>query len=157
MKLTRLSPVAALAAVALAAMLGACSGGKKDKTADRGGSRLRVDTAANRDTARMDLTLTDASAMPEFPGGFDAMRAYIKANVRVPQAAREMKKEGRVIVTAKVDATGHITSCDVFMSDDAVFNEEALRVVRSMPKFRPAHRGGKAVASECKIPVMFRL
>lgn len=140
--------------------LAACSGKKPSDGGSGKDATFSVDRS-KADSARIDpkeMTLDTAPAdSPQFPGGFDAMRAYIKAHIQMPEAARKMKKEGRVIVTAQIDARGNVASCSVFSSDDAVFDAEAMRVVKSMPQFTPAHKGGKPVASECKIQVMFRL
>lgn len=147
-----------IALAVVAVVLAACTGKKAEKTA--GGEKLEIRPQAAEPQALKPSELkVDANTdeMPQFPGGFDAMRSFIKSHVRMPEAARMMKKEGKVIVNAKVDAKGNITSCEVFSSEDAVFDEEALRVVRSMPQFTPARKGGKAVGSECKITVMFRL
>lgn len=147
-----------LAGAALA--LAACSGRKSSNDGSGKDTTLSVDRS-RADSVRIDpkeMTLdADPADSPQFPGGFDAMRAYIKAHIRMPEAARTMKKEGRVIVTAQIDANGSVTGCSVFSSDDAVFDAEAMRVVKSMPRFTPAHKNGKPVASECKIQVMFRL
>lgn len=137
-----------------------CSGKKPSKDSGDKGATFSIDQS-KADSAQIDtkdMTLDTAPAdSPQFPGGFNAMRAYIKSHIHIPEAARKMNKEGKVIVTAQVDAHGNIADCSVFSSDDAVFNDEAIRVVKSMPQFTPAHKNGKPVATECKIQVMFRL
>ena len=102
------------------------------------------------------LLENDGTVVPYFPGGLKAMRAYIKEHLHYPEVARRMKKEGRVIVSAQVDEKGKLSSLKVMMSDDPIFDEEALRVVRTMPRF-VAEKEGKVVAGQVKIPVMFRL
>lgn len=84
------------------------------------------------------------------------MRAFVAKHVRYPEAARLLKKEGRVIISALVDTKGNLSQYKVMMSDDPQFDKEALRVVKLMPRFVPEGTG-KVVAGTVEIPVMFRL
>ena len=84
------------------------------------------------------------------------MRAFIAKHVRYPEAARTLKKEGRVIISAQVDTKGNLSQYKVMMSDDPLFDKEAFRVVKLMPRFVPEGKG-KVVAGSVEIPVMFRL
>lgn len=103
-----------------------------------------------------DLLSDAGTVVPYFPGGLKAMRAFIAKHVRYPEAARTLKKEGRVIISAQVDTKGNLSQYKVMMSDDPLFDKEALRVVKLMPRFVPEGKG-KVVAGTVKIPVMFRL
>ena len=103
-----------------------------------------------------DLLSDAGTVVPYFPGGLKAMRAFIAKHVRYPEAARTLKKEGRVIISAQVDTKGNLSQCKVMMSDDPLFDKEALRVVKLMPRFVPDGEG-KVVAGSVEIPVMFRL
>lgn len=103
-----------------------------------------------------DLLSDAGTVVPYFPGGLKAMRAFIAKHVHYPQAARMLKKEGRVIISAQVDTKGNLSQCKVMMSDDPLFDKEALRVVKLMPRFVPDGEG-KVVAGSVEIPVMFRL
>ena len=96
------------------------------------------------------------TVVPYFPGGLNAMRAFVAKHVRYPEAARKLKKEGRVIISAQVDTKGNLSQCKVMMSDDPLFDKEALRVVKLMPRFVPDGEG-KVVSGSVEIPVMFRL
>lgn len=96
------------------------------------------------------------TVVPYFPGGLNAMRAFVAKHVRYPEAARTLKKEGRVIISAQVDTKGNLSQCKVMMSDDPLFDKEALRVVKLMPRFVPDGEG-KVVSGSVEIPVMFRL
>ena len=103
------------------------------------------------------VLLSDAgTVVPYFPGGLNAMRAFVAKHVRYPEAARTLKKEGRVIISAQVDTKGNLSQYKVMMSDDPLFDKEALRVVKLMPRFVPEGKG-KVVAGTVKSPVMFRL
>lgn len=103
-----------------------------------------------------DLLSDDGTVVPYFPGGLNAMRAFIAKHVRYPEAARMLKKEGRVIISAQVDVKGNLSQHKVMTSDDPLFDKEALRVVKLMPRFVPEGKG-KVVAGTVEIPVMFRL
>lgn len=103
-----------------------------------------------------DLLSDAGTVVPYFPGGLKAMRAFIAKHVHYPQAARMLKKEGRVIVSVQVDIKGNLSDYKVKTSDDPLFDKEALRVVKLMPRFVPDGEG-KVVAGSVKIPVMFRL
>ena len=103
-----------------------------------------------------DLLSDAGTVVPYFPGGLNAMRAFVAKHVRYPEAARLLKKEGRVIISAQVDTKGNLSQYKVMMSDDPLFDKEALKVVKLMPRFVPEGKG-KVVAGTVKIPVMFRL
>ena len=103
-----------------------------------------------------DLLSDSGTVVPYFPGGLKAMNAFIAKQVRYPKAARMLKKEGRVIITAQVDTKGNLSNYKVKTSDDPLFDKEALRVVKLMPRFVPDGEG-KVVAGSVEIPVMFRL
>lgn len=103
-----------------------------------------------------DLLSDSGTVVPYFPGGLKAMSAFIAKQVHYPKAARMLKKEGRVIISAQVDTKGNLSQCKVMMSDDPLFDKEALRVVKLMPRFVPDGEG-KVVSGSVEIPVMFRL
>lgn len=94
---------------------------------------------------------------PSFPGGLDALKEFERKNIQYPIGAKELKLEGRVIVRAMVDKQGGLSQFSIIQSSDACFNEEALRIVKSMPRFKPAKKNGRAIEHECKIPVFFKL
>lgn len=103
-----------------------------------------------------DLLSDAGTVVPYFPGGLKAMSAFIAKQVRYPKAARMLKKEGRVIVSVQVDIKGNLSDYKVKTSDDPLFDKEALRVVKLMPRFVPDGEG-KVVSGSVEIPVMFRL
>lgn len=103
-----------------------------------------------------DLLSDSGTVVPYFPGGLKAMSAFIAKHVRYPKAARMLKKEGRVIISAQVDTKGNLSNYKVQTSDDPLFDKEALRVVKLMPRFVPDGEA-KVVAGSVEIPVMFRL
>ena len=95
--------------------------------------------------------------MPEFPGGPAEMMKYLNNNIRYPTIAQENGIEGRVIVQFVVNSDGTIVDANVVRSVDPFLDKEALRVINSMPKWKPGKQRGKSVRVKYTLPVMFRL
>ena len=93
-----------------------------------------------------------------FPGGSEAMKAWIKENLLYPEISKELGDQGRVYVTFVVEPDGSITGIDVMrggVTDE--LNREAKRLIRTMPKWMPGETKGKAVRARCRIPISFTL
>ncbi len=96
--------------------------------------------------------------MPEFPGGQQALFKYLSENVKYPVIAQENGIQGRVICQFVVNKDGNIVDVEVVRSGgDPSLDKEALRVVKSMPKWKPGKQRGKAVRVKYTVPVNFRL
>jgi protein TonB len=95
--------------------------------------------------------------MPEFPGGQGALFEYLTKNTRYPAVAEENGIQGRVIVTFVVERDGSITDVKVAKGVDPSLDKEAMRVVRSMPKWIPGKQNGTSVRVKFTVPVLFRL
>lgn len=95
--------------------------------------------------------------MPEFPGGPAEMMKYLNNNIRYPTIAQENGIEGRVIVQFVVNSDGTIVDANVVRSVDPFLDKEALRVINSMPKWKPGKQRGKPVRVKYTLPVTFRL
>lgn len=95
--------------------------------------------------------------MPMFPGGSDALLDYLSKNVRYPEECLKDSIEGRVIISFVVERDGRITDTEVYKSVNKLFDAEALRVVRAMPKWTPGRHRGVPVRVYYRIPVNFRL
>ena len=95
--------------------------------------------------------------MPEFPGGVAVMMKFLQMNIKYPPTAAANKIEGRVIVQFIIDATGQVGDVKVVRSVDEELDAEAVRVVKSMPKFTPGRQDGKAVAVWYTLPISFKL
>ena len=95
---------------------------------------------------------------PEFPGGMKEMMKYIQSNLKYPEAARAAGAEGKAFVQFVVKADGSISDVQVMRSTgNESLDAEALRVVKAMPKWRPAMNKGKAVNVKFVLPVVFKL
>lgn len=95
--------------------------------------------------------------MPSFPGGAAEMMRYIGENMKYPVVAQESNIQGRVTIRFVVSATGDIDDVQVVRSLDPSCDREAIRVVKSMPRWTPGRQNGKNVAVYFTLPVLFRL
>ena len=95
--------------------------------------------------------------MPAFPGGDVALMRYLQENVHYPTIALENDVQGRVVVGFVVEKDGSITDVRVIKSRDPALDHEAVRVVKSMPRWTPGKIDGAAVRVEYQVPVVFRL
>jgi len=94
---------------------------------------------------------------PEFPGGADALQMYLKQNIHYPQLAVEYGKEGIVYVQFTVGANGKVRDIKILREADPLLEEEAIRVVETMPAWKPAKQGINAVATYMRLPIRFVL
>ncbi len=95
--------------------------------------------------------------MPSFPGGPAALMQYLSSNIKYPVVAEENGVQGRVVCTFVVEKDGSITDVRVVKSVDPSLDKEAMRVVKSMPKWIPGKQNGSAVRVKYTVPVTFRL
>ena len=99
----------------------------------------------------------DAVQLPSFPGGEMAMFQYLMENMRYPENASKSGVEGRVIVQFKVNADGTLSEVCVPKPVDPDLDAEAVRVVKSMPRWNPGKENGVAVAAAMVLPMEFKL
>lgn len=91
--------------------------------------------------------------MPSFPGGDGAMMSWIKSHVQYPPEAREKGLQGRVLVKFVVEKDGSLSNIEVAKSVDPILDKEAVRVVKSMPKWHPGKNQGVALRVKGLVPV----
>lgn len=105
-----------------------------------------------------DDVFTVVETMPEFPGGPKAFHKYLAENVRYPQCYDTGEPVGRVIVQFVVEKDGRITNAEVVRAlDKGACDQEALRVVNSMPNWNPGKQSGKPVSVRYTVPINFIL
>jgi protein TonB len=85
------------------------------------------------------------------------LRQYLANAVKYPVIAQENGIKGKVYVSFVVDETGNIASVDLLRGVDVSLDNEALRVVRSLPKWKPGKQGGKPVKVLFSVPIQFEL
>jgi protein TonB len=95
--------------------------------------------------------------MPVFPGGDLGLMKYIQRNVKYPPIAKEYNITGKVYVSFIVDKSGSVTNVKIVRGVDKNLDAEALRVVKSLPKYKPGKQRGKAVRVMFTIPINFTL
>ena len=95
--------------------------------------------------------------MPQFPGGVAAQVEYFKKNLRYPAEAKKAGTQGRVVVQFFVNKDGSISNVKVLRGVDPALDAEAIRLVNSMPKWKPGMQKGKAVTVKYTVSVLFSL
>lgn len=95
--------------------------------------------------------------MPGFPGGDEARVQFMAKNMRYPETAIENKTEGTVYVTFVIEKDGSVKDAKVIRGIGGDCDKEALRVVKSMPKWTPGQQDGKPVRVQFTMPLQFRL
>jgi TonB family protein len=95
--------------------------------------------------------------MPEFPGGTSELQKYIIENTRYPENAKNQSIQGKVIIRFCVKADGGVSMASVLKGVSPDLDAEAVRVVNSLPAFKPGKQGGKAVPVWYMVPIAFTL
>lgn len=95
--------------------------------------------------------------MPEFPGGLDALVAWLGQNIQYPEAAQRAGVQGKVFVAFTVEVDGSISDCKVIQSLSPACDGEALRVVKSMPQWKPGMYEGQPVSVQYVLPINFKI
>lgn len=94
---------------------------------------------------------------PQFPGGKDALEAYLKSNLKYPKRAIQMGIEGRVIFNILISEQGEISRITLFKGIFRDCNEEAFYLIKKMPKWVPGLKDGKPAPMEVMLPIPFVL
>lgn len=95
--------------------------------------------------------------MPEFPGGDLALRKYLASQIKYPVIAQENGIQGKVYVTFVVGKDGAVSNARIARGVDPSLDKEALRVVNSLPKWKPGKQRGKPVNVSYTVPINFVL
>lgn len=94
---------------------------------------------------------------PEFPGGMDGYVKFMNDNMKYPAECEEKHIEGRVLIRMTIDEKGNVANPVLLKSVDPLLDAEAMRVVKLMPKWKPAINEGKPIAVKYVVPITFRL
>ena len=109
-----------------------------------------------QDTAVINNTIFEVvEKMPKFPGGMEACIKFLSDNIQYPEEAKKAKTEGRVVLQYVVNQDGSISDIKVIRKVSPALDAEAIRVVKSMPKWEPGMQRGMAVRVKYTIPIMF--
>ncbi|NOZ47357.1 MAG: energy transducer TonB [Chlorobi bacterium] len=104
-----------------------------------------------------DIPFYGSAVLPEFPGGERALRQFIKDNIQFPEIAKEIHLTGKVYLHFVVTKTGKIGKIEVLRSVDPVLDNEAIRVIKLLPKWNPGLQAGKPVSVWYSIDINFQL
>ena len=110
-----------------------------------------------RDTTGKVEIFADPEQMPMFPGGETALLKYLQENIKYPPKAIKDSIQGRVVVQFLIDPSGCVGEVNVVRSVREDLDAEAVRVVKTLPKFIPGRMYGKAVSTLYTLPVSFML
>ncbi|MCR5659726.1 MAG: M56 family metallopeptidase [Bacteroidales bacterium] len=116
-----------------------------------GGLSTLVDAPVN------DSVYNIVEEMPEFPGGVEAMMKYVADNVKYPQEARDKDISGRVFVNFVIEKDGSVSDVKIKQGIGGGCDEEAVRVISAMPKWKPGKQKGKPVRVNYMMPLNFKL
>lgn len=95
--------------------------------------------------------------MPTFPGGEPALMQFINSNIQYPEIAKENNIQGRVILKFCVTYKGGVDQVQVLKGVDPSLDNEAIRVIKMLPAWKPGKQGGKPVNVWYNVPVVFQL
>ena len=124
------------------------------KTSSMSLQKVVDNTSSSKNSSK---TFDVVDNMPSYPGGRAAMMAFLSSNMNYPATAKENNVQGRVIIGFVVEKDGSISDAKVLRSVDPALDQEALRLVYSMPKWKPGTMDGKPVRVRYSVPFTFRL
>jgi len=130
---------------------------KGDKNAD-----VTIDEPVGNSDAKVteedpNKIFTSVEQVPEFPGGIEKFYAYLGKSIRYPAVARENGTQGRVIVSFVCEKDGSLTDIKVARGIGDGCDEEAVRVLRASPKWKPGIQNGRPVRVAYSVPISFTL
>jgi TonB family protein len=95
--------------------------------------------------------------MPEFPGGEDSLRNFIRRTIKYPDLARESSVEGTVYINFIIEKDGSVSNPKILRGIGSGCDEEAIRVIKLMPRWIPGKQNGKTVRVQYNLPIKFKL
>lgn len=107
--------------------------------------------------AEKDTTWFPYLQMPQFPGGEEKLNEYIDHQLVYPGEAKEKETEGIVMVEFSIDKDGNISKVNITKGDREYFNREAIRLVKSFPRWSPGRKDGRLVDVTLSLPIHFRI
>ncbi|MBC7863033.1 MAG: TonB family protein, partial [Bacteroidia bacterium] len=130
----------------------------KESNSIQRSSDNEIKTIAVADTvSKVEEVAEKVEVMPEFPGGQDSLQKFLRENIKYPKSAKDAKIEGTVYIRFTVGKDGTIKNVVLVKGQNQDLANEALRVVKLMPKWKPGMQTGKVVAVLYTMPVKFKL
>ena len=131
--------------------------GKKSKETKKASKKSKVKKAKAYECLSVYDPDVRVDRTPQFRGGDAGLFEFISTNLHYPNKAEVQGAEGRVIVRFAIDTDGRVRDVEVTESVNPYLDAEAVRVVKSLPKFKPAKKNGRAVKFYYSLPVVFKL
>jgi TonB family protein len=131
--------------------------------------RTRIPVTFGKTSARHDTISTDATTskdkedalkthkQPSFPGGSDALKKYLSENLRYPEDAQKAGIQGNVTICFIVEKDCSISCPEIEKPLHPSLNEEAMRIVKEMPRWEPGMNKGKPISAKYHLPILFQL
>lgn len=116
-----------------------------------------VDNSNPDALAEAPIKFTVVQKIPEFPGGWSAFMTWLTKNLKYPAAAQQQKIQGTVVVSFIVNKDGSVANVKVSTSVDPLLDNEALRVMKMMPKWKPGVDHNKVCRTMIAVPVVFQI
>ena len=116
-----------------------------------------VERSGEEEEEEEEVPFALAEIRPEFPGGEAALQKYIASHVQYPEVARDNGLQGKVYVQFVINKRGEVENAIIARGIDAVLDKEALRVIQSLPKWKPGVQRGKPVRVSYTVPINFKL
>lgn len=104
-----------------------------------------------------DSVFTAVEEHPQFPGGEKARKRYLQENITYPKSARKEGAQGTVYITFIIEKDGSITNVEILRGIHDDIDQEAIRVVKAMPKWIPGTQRGEPVRVQFNMPIRFLL
>jgi protein TonB len=98
-----------------------------------------------------------AEVMPKFPGGKSAMMRYLSNNIIYPDSSKENNVTGKVYVQFVIQTDGTVNNVSVLRGVNNEIDNEAIRVINAMPKWKPGMHRGEVISAQMAIPIDFKL
>jgi len=152
LKLLLVTPVAFLLVVAFTASPMIKTMAQSDKT-------LKIQKASDvkKNQPQKDAVFTVVEQMPVYPGGDEARMQYVASNIKYPEEARKQGVQGTVYITFVIEKDGSVSDVSVLRGIGGGCDEEAVRVISSMPAWTPGKQRGKPVRVQFNMPIKFNL
>lgn len=109
------------------------------------------------ETYKVEELFTVVDDMPAFPGGEPALRDFIAKNLKYPIEAVNKKIQGSVICTFIIEKDGSVTNVKIAQPANALLNQEVMRVINILPKWKPGKKNGKIIRVKYTLPLIFSL
>ena len=103
-----------------------------------------------------EYAVSELDSQPEFPNGNDGLVKYLSENIKYPKKALKNGITGKVFVQFVIDKTGKVTNVTAVRGVEKSLDKEAVRVIKSMPKWKPGMKDGQPVKVKYTIPINFK-